>query len=72
MATPKCAPLSIPWKAGVAPSFQGQLINIQRVRGADEALREARRLALFTSVQSGFVSVENFRKGLLSDLAPKL
>jgi hypothetical protein len=44
----------------------------QRVRAADEALREARRLALFTSVQSGFVSVENFRKGLLSDLAPKL
>lgn len=43
----------------------------QRVHGAEDALREARRRALFTSVEFGFVPVESFRKGLLSDLAPK-
>ncbi len=43
----------------------------QRVHGTDDALRDARRKTLFSLVKSGFVSVEDFRDGLLRDLAPR-
>lgn len=42
----------------------------QRVHQADDSLKDARRLALFNVVKTAFVSVGDFRKGLLKDLAP--
>ncbi|MFG1433191.1 hypothetical protein V5F44_19380 [Xanthobacter sp. V2C-8] len=43
----------------------------QRIHNADDALREARRCALFNAVKDNFLDVFSFRDGLLSDLAPK-
>lgn len=42
----------------------------QCVSGVDDAIRDARRGQLFDRVKAGFVSVDEFRGGLLKELAP--
>jgi hypothetical protein len=42
----------------------------QRVHDVEDGLREERRRLLYAAVKSEFVSVDKFRNGLLSDLAP--
>ena len=42
----------------------------QRVNDVEDGLREERRRLLYAAVKSEFVSVDKFRNGLLSDLAP--
>lgn len=43
----------------------------QRVFGVDPSLQEERRKRLFDSVNLTFISAEDFRNGLLADLAPR-
>jgi hypothetical protein len=44
----------------------------QRIAGVEDAIREDRRNTLFELIKAGFVPVDEFRDGLLKDLAPGL
>lgn len=69
------------WKDDTIPSYcvydtatkdaPAHADTFQQVANVPAGVRDARRAALFDQVKAGFVSVSEFRGGLLKDLAPK-
>ena len=53
------------------PSLECHAEAFQRVAGSEDTVRSNRRRGLFELVRSSFIPVEDFRHGLLADLAPK-